>query len=189
MKIKDDNHVDDYLATFKCQKMKRLLPLLLLLFSYNLTHSQKSMKVMTLAITNATSNGVDITDLYVKKKESILFFFTAEKGAAFMSLLDTENCTAFMSVLDTKNNNKLFGRVSTITKPVITEETSSTYKYKSFVFNWSYEGDDGKNHSAFVLHKQVFTPDNTLFDLSISFPNNRTCKYKGYIQGIKNIDL
>lgn len=125
-------------------------------------------------ITDATTNGVDITPILLREEAYTVFYTRGDDGLVYMANVWS------------KSNSQSFGPMYSIENTEI-HETYENYKADIFYFNWRYINNyNSKRGTAKVQVIKVYKPQGIAFILKVIPENLDLIIYKGYMNGTIN---
>jgi hypothetical protein len=139
------------------------------LLTFGQTESQKTLAKFI--ITDAKSNGQDITPILLEAEAYTVFYTSGDDGLVYMANVWP------------KNNSQSFGPMYGVQAENI-EETYENYEADFFYFNWQYKNTyDGKTGTAKVQVVKVYKPQGVTFTLKIIPEDLDVIVYKGFMEG------
>ncbi len=143
----------------------------LFLIISSLTYCQESDVLAKFIITDATSNGTNITQQILKEKAFIVFYHNQD---------DKELA---MANVWPKSNTQSYGRTYGMTHKEL-KNSISDYKKDIFNFNWAYSNSyDEKKGTAKVELQKIYKPQGVAFVITIIPEDLDILIYKGYLEG------
>lgn len=156
--------------------LKKSIILLLLFFPLLIIGQIGEQKtICKLIISDATENGVDITQSIIEQQAYLAFYLLEDKSLCFANVWVKNNSNSFGRIFD-KNYHK-------------SVESDKEYESHIMSFRWSYENSYNTkkgtaNCELIIIHKPV----GKAFILTIIPENLDVLLYKGYIEGSLNLN-
>lgn len=157
----------------KIKILPKFLVLILLFISNNL-FAQSQKVLAKFIITDATTNGVDITPTILSNNAYTIFYANSDDKLIYMANVWPKNKTqSFGPMYSVENKNS--------------HETYDKYEADVFYFNWRYKNDyDNKKGTARVQVIKIYKPQGVAFTVKIIPENLDIIIYKGYMEGSIN---
>lgn len=154
--------------------MKFKLLILITFFSlifFNVSFGQRQETLAKFIITDATTNGVDITPTLLANKAYTVFYTSDDDGLIYMANVCPES------------NSQSYGPMYSV-ETQKKRETYETYAADIFYFNWRYINTyDNKKGTAKVQMIKIYKPQGVAFTVKIIPENLDVIVYKGYMEG------
>lgn len=160
------------LKQLKIMPTRIILIIMFTLFKTTLSYSQneKQETFSKIIITDATDNGVDVTQQILEGGVYTVFYKSNNDGFLYMANVSPNY------------NSQSYGPLFPIKHEEV-EETDENYKADHFYFNWRYINDyDTKSGTAKVEVLKVYKPQGTTLTIRIITENLDTIIYKGYLE-------
>lgn len=149
--------------------------MLFLLNMHLIVSAQKQEDLAKFIITEATSNGSDISQWYFQRKQFLIFYNNKENNL----------CLANVSGI---NDDQSYGRVYSL-KSETMNETETSYKADVFSFRWRYFNSyNSETGYATVSLTKIYKPAGVIFSIKMVLPNLDVLKIKGYMEGTLNLN-
>jgi hypothetical protein len=134
-------------------------------------YSQRQETLAKFIITDATTNGVDVTPTLLANKAYTVFFTSDNDGLIYMANVWP------------KSNSQSYGPMYSV-ETQKKRETYETYEADIFYFNWRYINTyDNKKGTAKVQVIKIYKPQGVAFTVKIIPENLDIIVYKGYMEG------
>lgn len=136
-----------------------------------MSFGQRQETLAKFIITDATTNGVDITPVLLANNAYIVFYTSDDDGLIYMAnVFPKSNSQSYGPMYLVEIQNK--------------KETYETYAVDIFYFNWRYINTyDNKKGTAKVQMIKVYKPQGVAFTVKIIPENLDIIVYKGYMEG------
>lgn len=151
-------------------KLLILITFFSLIFS-NMSFGQRQETLAKFIITDATTNGVDITPILLANNTYTVFYTSDNDGLIYMAnVCPKSNSQSYGPMYLVETQNK--------------KETYETYAADIFYFNWRYVNtyNSGKG-TAKVQMIKIYKPQGVAFTVKIIPENLDIIVYKGYMEG------
>jgi hypothetical protein len=126
-------------------------------------------------ISNATKNGVNQTELFLKQKAYCVFYTKDNDGLLYM---------ANVWVID---KTQSYGKIYNLTYEE-TPATSKTNRTERYTFTWQYINSyNPKEGTATVAFYKTYKQQGTVFTLIMVTEDLDTFVFKGYMEGTLNL--
>lgn len=144
---------------------------LLLLTFVNVSFGQRQETLAKFIITDAITNGVDVTPTLLANNAYTVFYTSDNDGLIYMAnVWPKSNSQSYGPMYSVESENK--------------SETYETYKADIFYFNWRYINTyDNKTGTAKVQVIKIYKPQGVAFTVKIIPENLDIIVYKGYMEG------
>lgn len=153
-------------------RRKYLVILVLFLFTFvNVLFGQRQETLAKFIITDAITNGIDVTPTLLANKAYTVFYTSDNDGLIYMAnVWPKSNSQSYGPMYSVESENK--------------RETYETYKADIFYFNWRYINTyDNKTGTAKVQVIKIYKPQGVAFTVKIIPENLDIIVYKGYMEG------
>ena len=156
--------------------MKKIFITVTFLMSISIiSNAQKQEDLAKFIITEATSNGNDISQWYFQRKQFLIFYNNKEG----------QLCLADVSGI---NDDQSYGRVYSL-KSESMNETETSYKVDVFSFRWRYFNSyNSETGYATLLLTKIYKPAGVIFSIKMVLSNLDVLKIKGYMEGTLNLN-
>lgn len=152
------------------RKFYLILAFCLILISSGI-FAQRQETSAKFVITDASSNGVDITP-YVLEAGLYTVFYTSDDDGLL-----------YMANVSPNQESQSYGPIYS-SQMASYDETYETYKAEIFYYNWRYINDyDSKKGTAKVQFTKIYKQQGIAFTMKIITEDLDVSIYKGYMQG------
>lgn len=156
--------------------MKKLfLGILLIINAITFAQTNKQEVLSKFIITDATTNGNDITETILDQRAYLVFYTNNDNNL-------------YMANVWQKNNSQSFGRLYN-TEHKKLKETYENFEADIFYFKWRYINSyDTKKGTATVELIKIYKPQGVTFKITIIPENLDVLVYKGYMEGTLDLN-
>ena len=156
----------------------RKLFLIILLITNTITFAQSNKQevLSKFIITDASSNGNDITETILDQRAYLVFYTKNDNNL-------------YMANVWPKDNSQSFGRLYNMEYNKL-KETYENFETDIFYFKWRYINNyDSKKGTATVELLKIYKPQGITFKITVIPENLNILIYKGYMEGTLDLNI